>query len=174
MKKIVSLLLIAVMSLSIASCSLGAKDELSPKTDLPEYSEDFQKVLDNVDVAEEDISEFMGYASAAYETYDAKGFCDYVYNELDFSMFDALADAMTVKIDELSAEKTAEASRLSFNLQQTKFSLYTAATLEAAVNADYAGATEESDYESFKADYAAALNRYSDVIYGCELFAESE
>lgn len=174
MKKITALLLVAVMCISLAACSAGAKNELTPKTDLPEYSEDFQKVLDNVDVAEEDIASFMGYALAAYETYDAKEFCDYVYEELDFSIFDAVSDGIALEIDELSTEKTVEASLLSLNLQSTKFSFSTASLLKAGVNADYASATEESDYESFKESYANALNQYANILYGTDIFTAAE
>lgn len=170
MKKITALLLVAVMCISLAACSAGTKNKLTPKKDLPEYSEDFQKVLDNVDVAEEDIASFMGYALAAYETYEAKEFCDYVYSELDFTAFDAISDAVAAEIDELSTKETAEAMRLSLSLQTIKFNFVTASTLKAAVNSDYAKATEESDYESFKESYANALNQYADILYGTDLF----
>ncbi|MBP3415603.1 MAG: hypothetical protein J6L81_10470 [Clostridia bacterium] len=175
MKRLIAFVLAVVLCLSLCACgasSAEAKPALKPQTDLPAYSDKFQLVLDNVDVDEKSIKSFMGYAVAAYRTYDAEAFCEYAYRSMDFSVFDKLSGSMSDKINELSVQTNAEAFKLSIELQNIRFQILASNAAAASWKVDYVNYKNKENTmtsEELKSSIVFAINQYALVIYGSEI-----
>lgn len=81
MKKVFTVLLMALMIFASGCSEDKSSGKLTPKTDLPEFTENFSVVFEHVDVTEAEINEIMGYLVAAYEFSDAESACKYIYEQ---------------------------------------------------------------------------------------------
>ena len=176
-KKMIAILLALVLCVAISACGGGAdkavaEQALTPSTDLPGYSETFQFVVDQAGVNTEKVDSFIGYAIAAYETYDAKAFSQYAYEQLDPDVFSDMQDQVATAATGLENEKTSESFTAALELRNFNVQLSSANLSFAGCNEEFAAGQmngSDTDYEELKSSYVFCINQYCKLFYGEEL-----
>lgn len=184
MKKLIAILVAIFILFSLVACGgsdandgkiENAETELLPATDLPEYTEEFNFVREQVIFNELVIADFIALAINAYDSYEGKEFCEFVYTEMDIRTITAISDAISAKSTEIiSDDPDSEAFDVSLDLQDFNKKLLNSITEIAGLNVTYLG-TDESDTEALeelKDDYAFWIDCISEIVYGAKLVTE--
>lgn len=183
MKKIISFMLAVFIVLFVfTACGSNAggddttaETELRGASDLPDYTDEFNLVRENVVFNDRVIADFIALAITAYDSYDGKEFCDFVYEEFDVHTVTAISDAITEEATEiLEDDPSSEEFDLSKDLQDFNVKLLGAVTGIAGLNVTYLG-TDDADTEAFeemKEDYAFLIDTISEIVYGEKLITE--
>lgn len=169
MKKTLSLILALILCLSLCACGGATQPTepavtLEPLTEFPAYSEDFQVLVDHITVDQKALETFFGYTYAAYNAYDAETFCAYIYQDLDFSVFEDIQN-------ELSKGDPSDAI-LNLAMVSGKTELIRIRAQFASCNVSYTGLKADqidTTYESVREQMVSAVNEYAQFIYGCDI-----
>ena len=172
------IVVLTVLALCVSLCACGGSDEMEAFNDFPAYTAEFQKVTEQVSVNTPEIKHFLGYAVAAYEAYDAKTFCKYVLEDLDYRVFVTLYDAVGNRAVEISREMDQNTYPIAAELFEFNKELGTINLGISNCNVQYAGYLEsgvasDADYETLRNRLVFNINSYSQLLYGCDLLVSA-
>lgn len=182
------LLWILVLAVCVSACACGNSGDsgkdgaradadskaLTPMTDFPAYSAEYQLVVDEVNVDEAAVESFIGYAAAAFDAYDGEAFCTYVYEELDREQFSAMVSDIAARATEIEQEKDPAAYAKALDLRSFNVNL-------SGINLNFAGCvtqytayqldveTSAAAYDELKESFAFCIDQYAQLMYGSKL-----
>ena len=182
MKKILACVLLLAMTLYLCSCGSSndtgndtdtnteqnnevSFDDLTPSTDLPALSAEFEAILDHTYITESTVNRGMSYVLTAYNTYDADTFCTYMYTVKPLNHVEDIQKKISEAADELMVTNISA----SLEVRSCSLDLLTAAShLQSWITA-YAGYEANKGAKPSVDELVRAINEYAQIFYGQNL-----